>query len=120
MYISAEGAFAQSERLKVIANNLANIDSTGYKRDVAVFQARRVDQVVDQPPQPVGLAEDRGDLLAVGTRVQLQQLGVPAAQDGTPGQQALPPEGSAERESTGPRDDRLVEVEERRGGGWTR
>lgn len=40
MYISAEGAAAQSQRLDVIANNLANVDTTGFKQGVATFQAR--------------------------------------------------------------------------------
>jgi flagellar basal-body rod protein FlgF len=40
LYISAEGARAQSERLDVISNNLANADTAGFKRDLAVFQAR--------------------------------------------------------------------------------
>lgn len=40
LYLSAEGAQAQSRRLEVIANNLANVDTPGFKRDVATFQAR--------------------------------------------------------------------------------
>lgn len=40
MYISAEGAQAQSRRLEVIANNLANVNTVGFKPDVASFQAR--------------------------------------------------------------------------------
>ena len=40
LYISAEGAQAQSRRLEVIANNLANVDTPGFKRDLALFQAR--------------------------------------------------------------------------------
>jgi flagellar basal body rod protein FlgG len=40
MYISAEGAAAQSRRLDVIANNMANVDTVGFKQDVATFQAR--------------------------------------------------------------------------------
>jgi len=40
LYISAEGAMAQSKRLEVIANNLANVDTVGFKRDLALFQAR--------------------------------------------------------------------------------
>jgi flagellar basal body rod protein FlgG len=39
-YISAEGAAAQAQRLEVIANNLANVDTAGFKQDVATFQAR--------------------------------------------------------------------------------
>lgn len=40
MYISGEGANAQSQRLEIIANNLANVDTVGFKRDVPSFQAR--------------------------------------------------------------------------------
>lgn len=41
MYLSAQGAEAQSRRLDVIANNLSNASTTGFKRDLAVFQAHR-------------------------------------------------------------------------------
>jgi len=40
MYISAEGAAAQAQRLEVIANNMANVDTVGFKQDLATFQAR--------------------------------------------------------------------------------
>ncbi|MEM6330705.1 MAG: flagellar basal-body rod protein FlgF [Planctomycetota bacterium] len=40
MYLSAEGARAQAQRLEVIANNLANVDTVGFKPDVTSFQAR--------------------------------------------------------------------------------
>lgn len=40
LYLSAEGAEAQAKRLEVVANNLANIDTVGFKRELAVFQAR--------------------------------------------------------------------------------
>jgi flagellar basal body rod protein FlgG len=40
MYISAEGASAQQRRLEVIANNMANSDTVGFKQDVPSFQAR--------------------------------------------------------------------------------
>jgi len=40
MYLSAEGAKAQAQRLEFIANNLANVDTPGFKRDVPTFQAR--------------------------------------------------------------------------------
>ena len=40
MYISAEGAAVQAQRLEVIANNLANVDTAGFKQDVPTFQAR--------------------------------------------------------------------------------
>jgi flagellar basal-body rod protein FlgF len=40
LYISAEGAQAQSLRMESIANNLANATTPGFKRELAVFQSR--------------------------------------------------------------------------------
>lgn len=40
IYMSAEGARVQSERLNIIANNLANANTVGFKQDVPSFQAR--------------------------------------------------------------------------------
>ncbi|MBN2476193.1 MAG: flagellar hook basal-body protein [Pirellulales bacterium] len=44
-YVSAEGAHAQNTRLDVIANNLANIDTVGFKRQLALFQARHAEAI---------------------------------------------------------------------------
>ncbi|CAK9074874.1 Flagellar basal-body rod protein FlgG (Distal rod protein) [Durusdinium trenchii] len=52
LYLSAEGAEAQSFRMEVITNNLANVNTPGFKRDLAVFQARYAEaniQGLDQP-----------------------------------------------------------------------
>ncbi len=40
LYISAEGATAQSRRLEVLSNNLANVETAGFKRQLIGFQAR--------------------------------------------------------------------------------
>ena len=40
LYISADGAQAQLQRMDVIANNLANVDTTGFKRELGIVQAR--------------------------------------------------------------------------------
>ncbi|MGO8690484.1 MAG: flagellar hook-basal body protein [Thermoguttaceae bacterium] len=40
LYISADGAATQIQRLEVIANNLANVDTPGFKRDLAIIQSR--------------------------------------------------------------------------------
>ncbi len=40
LYIAAEGAQAQSKRLETIANNMANVDTPGFKPEIATFQAR--------------------------------------------------------------------------------
>lgn len=39
LYLSSQGADAQSTRLDVISNNLANASTSAFKRDLAVFQA---------------------------------------------------------------------------------
>ncbi len=46
MYVSAEGAQAHSQRLEVIANNLANVNTVGFKPDVAGFQARLTEAIL--------------------------------------------------------------------------
>jgi flagellar basal body rod protein FlgG len=38
LYLSAQGAQNQNLRLQTISNNVANADTTGFKRDLAVFQ----------------------------------------------------------------------------------
>jgi flagellar basal-body rod protein FlgF len=45
LYLSAEGAYAQSRRLDVLANNMANVSTPGFKRDVALFQSRFAEAV---------------------------------------------------------------------------
>jgi flagellar basal-body rod protein FlgF len=52
LYLSAEGAHAQSVRLETLANNLANVDTVAFKRDQALFQARLAEafnQGLDEP-----------------------------------------------------------------------
>ena len=44
LYISAEGAYAQGRRVEALANNLANVDTVGFKRDLALFQARYAEE----------------------------------------------------------------------------
>lgn len=39
MYLAAAGADVQSERLKIISHNLANVDTPGFKREFAVLKA---------------------------------------------------------------------------------
>ena len=40
LYLSAAGMQAQETRQSVISNNIANAETTGFKRDLAVMQAR--------------------------------------------------------------------------------
>jgi flagellar basal-body rod protein FlgF len=41
LYLSAQGAQAQGTRLDVLSNNLANASTSGFKRDLAIFQSHR-------------------------------------------------------------------------------
>ena len=40
LYVSAAGALVNSYRQDVIANNLANVETVGFKRDLAIFTYR--------------------------------------------------------------------------------
>ena len=40
LYTAATGMEALETKLDVIANNMANVETPGFKRDVAMFQAR--------------------------------------------------------------------------------
>lgn len=52
MYISGEGARVQAQRLEVIANNLANVETPGFKRDVPMFQSRFAEAIQDGNANP--------------------------------------------------------------------
>ncbi|HZK81608.1 MAG TPA: flagellar hook-basal body protein [Humisphaera sp.] len=41
LYLSASGVMTNSHRLDVIANNLANSETVGFKRDLTIFKERR-------------------------------------------------------------------------------
>lgn len=45
LYVSAAGAHVQSKRMEVISNNLANVDTVGFRRDFAVAKARAAEAV---------------------------------------------------------------------------
>ena len=40
VYLSASGAHAQSHRMKMLSNNLANVDTPGFKPQETILQAR--------------------------------------------------------------------------------
>ena len=78
-YTGASGMRAQQWRLDAVANNLANVDTDGYKRDVAVFKAfpellirRQDDDVVYL--HPFGSADAAPIIGKMGTGVELNEL----------------------------------------------
>ena len=50
LYLSAQGADAQTTRLDLIANNLANAQTSAFKRDLAIFAARDPHDLRNQVP----------------------------------------------------------------------
>ena len=45
LYISSEGAMSQEIRLQTIANNIANLETPGFKRELALQMARHTESV---------------------------------------------------------------------------
>ncbi len=93
LYISAEGAYAQDKRLEVIANNLANLDTVGFKRELAVFQARYAEAVEQGLQIPgFGSIEDLGGgILIRETKTDFSPG--PLKDTGKPADVAIPGEG---------------------------
>jgi len=61
LYISAEGANAQSIKLDTISNNLANVETVGFKRELAILQARAAEAISRGTVMPGrGALEDLG------------------------------------------------------------
>lgn len=74
-YISAEGAQAQSARLDVIANNLANVDTVAFKRQLSLCQARYAEAI-----QKGQLSPDTGAIENVGGGVTMREMRTDFAQ----------------------------------------
>ncbi len=84
LYLSAEGAFAQGKRLEVIANNLANVDTVGFKRELAVCQARYAEAVEQglQSPESGAIEDIGGGMRVRETKTDyaigpLKETGIP-------------------------------------------
>jgi flagellar basal body rod protein FlgG len=92
MYLSAAGALVEEARQAVIANNIANVQTNGYKSDAAVFRKRltearerlvagvRPDPVLEGLPGGVFLDEitysrQPGALVATGNSLDLALRG---------------------------------------------
>ncbi len=76
LYVSAAGVISSSYKQDVLANNLANSETTGFKRDMALFTERRTE------------SQERGT--ARGTNSSLENLGgglfvAPSSFDGEQG-----------------------------------
>ncbi|GAB6391679.1 MAG: flagellar basal-body rod protein FlgG [Treponematales bacterium] len=86
-YTGASGMRAQQWRLDAVANNLANVDQDGYKKDIAAFKAfpelllrRMNDDGVRR--NPFGSADAAPIIGKLGTGVELNELFTDFAQGG--------------------------------------
>ncbi|WP_420605834.1 flagellar basal-body rod protein FlgG [Novosphingopyxis sp.] len=61
LQVARTGLDAQNTKMRVIANNLANVNTTGFKRDRAQFETLAYQQVVQK-----GAASDQQNKFAVG------------------------------------------------------
>jgi len=76
LYLSAMGARTQMERQAVISNNLANSNTTGFKRDLMAMQSR-LNAAYEDPkmfPYRLPVVKDQGGgVLPVGDGIDLSQ-----------------------------------------------
>jgi flagellar basal body rod protein FlgG len=76
LYLSAAGVMTSSYRQDVIANNIANSETVGFKRDLALFQERRTEMSESgaAPSRSNGLLEALGGgVLAAPTLIDHSQ-----------------------------------------------
>lgn len=70
MWVAKTGLSAQSTRMTVIANNLANVNTTGFKADRAMFEDLLYQRIVQAGAQSdVNSQNPTGMMLGTGTRV---------------------------------------------------
>lgn len=64
LYISATSLVANQKRLDVLANNLANVNTTGYKKDISLmetFPEKLLSRINDKRPKIRGIGENEID-----------------------------------------------------------
>ncbi len=71
MHIARTGLDAQDMRMRVISNNLANVNTTGYKRDRAAFETLAY-QTITAPGSPSTAESKYATGLNLGTGVRIQ------------------------------------------------
>ena len=70
MWVAKTGLTAQSTRLSVISNNLANVSTVGFKKDRAIFEDLIYQNIVQPGGQTDATSESpTGLMLGTGTRV---------------------------------------------------
>ncbi len=70
LHVARTGLDAQNNRMRVIANNLANVNTTGFKRDRAVFETLAY-QSITTPGAPSSEANNYAVGLSLGSGAQM-------------------------------------------------
>ena len=70
LHVARTGLDAQNEKMRVIANNIANVNTNGFKRDRADFQTLAYEAIVN-PGAPSSDANKYATGLNLGTGVQI-------------------------------------------------
>jgi flagellar basal-body rod protein FlgF/flagellar basal-body rod protein FlgG len=74
LYISSEGALSQEKRMQTISNNIANLETPGFKREVALQMARHTESVrIGEVPFDTGLITDIGGGVFGATNTEFKQ-----------------------------------------------
>jgi len=55
IYMAATGALAYEKRMQILSNNLANINTVGFKKDRGRFRAFELSEETRNPKMPVNL-----------------------------------------------------------------
>lgn len=76
LYVAVSGAMARLRELDVVANNLANVDTTGFKRDGTLFESTLESALQDRGGDRVPGAPGRAFVTARGARTDLGQGGI--------------------------------------------
>ena len=66
LYTAGAGMIQETQRTDTIANNLANVNTTGYKRDVAVSSEFEPMLIRRETEIPTALADDPLSCVALG------------------------------------------------------
>lgn len=75
LYISSEGAMVQEYRMQTISNNLANLETPGFKRELALQMARHTESVaIGEIGFDTGMITDiGGGVHTIGTLTEFKQ-----------------------------------------------
>ncbi|MFO7903684.1 MAG: flagellar hook-basal body protein [Planctomycetota bacterium] len=68
LYVAAAGADTQSRRMEVLSNNLTNVDTPGFKEELAILQARHSRAIRDGKEPP-----GRGGINDLGSGVSMAE-----------------------------------------------